>query len=185
MITYESRTIGWFGCGISPTLFHNHLEHALAEGAIYSRAVVAVHLLKLCSSLCWSPEYLQHAFIILISKLCCPSPRALAYIDITYIPCGRITGNWNGFENRANYCHLRQCLGTCSINHHNLTPLAFYHWCEEYWHLHRLCILSIYQIVKYLCIYIYICTYSFTIHTVKLYSAVPSIFSQIPTVDTP
>ena len=33
-----------------------------------SLAVVAVHLLKLCCSLCCSPEYLQHAFFILICK---------------------------------------------------------------------------------------------------------------------
>ena len=35
----------------------------------YSLAVVAMHLLKLCCSLCRSPEYLQHAFFILICKV--------------------------------------------------------------------------------------------------------------------
>ena len=34
----------------------------------YSLAVVAVHLLKLCCSLCCSPTYLQHAFFVLICK---------------------------------------------------------------------------------------------------------------------
>ena len=34
----------------------------------YSLAVVAVHLLKLCCSQCCSPEYLQHAFFVLICK---------------------------------------------------------------------------------------------------------------------
>ena len=44
------------------TPFHRHLEHTLAVGA-----VVAVHL-KLCCSLCCSPEYLQNAFFVLICK---------------------------------------------------------------------------------------------------------------------
>ena len=35
----------------------------------YSLAVVAMHLLKLCCSLCCSPEYLQHAFFALICKI--------------------------------------------------------------------------------------------------------------------
>ena len=35
----------------------------------YSLAVVAMHLLKLCCSLCCSPEYLQHAFFVLICKI--------------------------------------------------------------------------------------------------------------------
>ena len=35
----------------------------------YSLAVVAVHLLKLCCSLCCRPEYLQHAFFILLCKI--------------------------------------------------------------------------------------------------------------------
>ena len=35
----------------------------------YSLAAVAMHLLKLCCSLCCSPEYLQHAFFVLICKI--------------------------------------------------------------------------------------------------------------------
>ena len=44
----------------------------------YSLAVVAVHLLKLCCSLCCDPDYLQHAFFALISALCCPRSWAQA-----------------------------------------------------------------------------------------------------------
>ena len=48
----------------------------------YSLAVVAVHLLKLCCSQCCSPEYLQHAFFILIYAKCympyvIDSPRSI------------------------------------------------------------------------------------------------------------
>ena len=39
------------------------------SGGRYSLAVVAMHLLKLCCSLCCSPEYLQHAFLVLICKI--------------------------------------------------------------------------------------------------------------------
>ena len=35
----------------------------------YSLAVVAMHLLKLCCSLCCRPEYLQLAFVVLICKI--------------------------------------------------------------------------------------------------------------------
>ena len=35
-----SRTIGWFGFGISPTPFHHHIEHTLTVGAIHLHAAV-------------------------------------------------------------------------------------------------------------------------------------------------
>ena len=87
------------------------MKHCLQlVGGRYSFAVVAVHLLKLCCSLCYRPKYLQHAaFIVLISTLCCPSSRAPAiWISISYTfmrtSCRELKWVWN----RADYCRWRQ-----------------------------------------------------------------------------
>ena len=72
-------------------------------------------------------------------------------IDITHVihslrtRCSELEAAWN----RADYCRSRQSSGTCSINHQHLTSSSFCYWCQEYWHLHRLYMLSLYQIVEY------------------------------------
>ena len=58
------------------TLSQSHRTYP--SSGCYSLAVVAVHLLKLCCSLCCDPDYLQHAFFALISALCCPRSWAQA-----------------------------------------------------------------------------------------------------------
>ena len=42
-----SRTIGWFGFGIPPTLSHHHIEHTLTVGAI-----LAIHLHAAVQNIC-------------------------------------------------------------------------------------------------------------------------------------
>ena len=69
----------------SVVVFHLHpftVTSNIPSSGSYSLAVVAVHLLKLCCSLCCDPEYLQHAFFALISALCCN--RAAITIEVRY-----------------------------------------------------------------------------------------------------
>ena len=117
-MTYEIRTIGRLGCSISPTPFHSHIEHS----GCYSLAVVAVHLLKLCCSLCCDPDYLQHAFFALISALCCPRSWAQAEWIFNHIRDTFLANElqWVGMGLKP--CRLlaiKTVSGTCtcSINH--------------------------------------------------------------------
>ena len=82
------------------TLEQSHLTYP--SSGCYSLAVVAVHLLKLCCSLCCDPDYLQHAFFALIS--------ALNGYSITYVihslgtSCSELEWVWNS----ADYWQSRQ-----------------------------------------------------------------------------
>ena len=82
----------------------------------YSLDVVAVHLLKLCCSLCCDPEYLQHAFLALISALCCPRSRAQAEWIFNTFPANDL--QWVGMGlKQCKLLSIKTVSGTCSINH--------------------------------------------------------------------
>ena len=86
----------------------------------YSLAVVAVHLLYLCCSLCCDPEYLQHSFFALISALCCPRSWAQAEWIFNHIrdtfPANEL--QWVGMGlKQCRLLSIKIVSGTCSINH--------------------------------------------------------------------
>ena len=114
----------------------------------YSLAIVAVHLLKLCCSLCRSPLYLQHSFfaIITVTSFILKSHDAFPTKELQWVGMGLKQGRSLSFKT---------ILGACNINCQHLPSLAFHYWCEVYWHFHCLYTLSLYQIVKYNCLCIY------------------------------
>ena len=86
----------------------------------YSLAVVAVHLLKLCCSLCCDPDYLRHAFFALISALCCPRSWTQAEWIFNHIrdtfPANE--SQWVGMGlKQCKLLSIKTISGTCSINH--------------------------------------------------------------------
>ena len=86
----------------------------------YSLAVVAVHLLKLCCSLCCDPEYLQHAFFALVSALCCPRSWTQAEWIFNHIRDTFPANELQWVRRGLKHCRLlsiKTVSGTCSINH--------------------------------------------------------------------
>ena len=86
----------------------------------YSLAVVAVHLLKLGCNLCCDPVYLQHAFLVLISALCCPRSWAQAEWTFNHIRDTFPANELQWVEMGLKQCRLLSITtvsGTCSINH--------------------------------------------------------------------
>ena len=100
------------------TLSQSHRTYP--SSGCYSPAVVAVHLLKLCCSLCCDPDYLQHAFFALISALCCPRSWAQAEWIFNHIrdtfPANEL--QWVGMGlKQCRLLAIKTVSGTCSINH--------------------------------------------------------------------
>ena len=86
----------------------------------YTLALVAVHLLNLCCSLCCDPEYLQYAFFALISALCCPRSWAQAEWIFNQIRDTFPANELQWFGMGLKHCRLfsiKTVSGTCSINH--------------------------------------------------------------------
>ena len=86
----------------------------------YSLAVVVVHFLKLCCSLCCDPEYLQHAFFALISALFCSRSWAHAECIFNHIrdtfPANEL--QWVGMGlKQCRLLSIKTVSGTCNINH--------------------------------------------------------------------
>ena len=109
------------------TLSQSHRTYP--SSGCYSLAVVAVHLLKLCCSLCCDPDYLQHAFFALISVFVSldPGPKLNGY-SITHVihslrtSCSEMEWVWNS----ADYWRSRQFqVHVVLITNEHLTSLAF------------------------------------------------------------
>ena len=100
------------------TLSQSHRTYP--SSGCYSLAVVAVHLLKLCCSLCCDPDYLQHAFFALTSALCCPRSLAQAEWIFNHIsdkfPANEL--QWVGMGlKQCRLLAIKRVSGTSSINH--------------------------------------------------------------------
>ena len=100
------------------TLSQSHRTNP--SSGCYSLAVVAVHLLKLCCSLCYDPDYLQHEFFALISALCYPRSWAQAEWIFNHIRDTFPANELQWVRMGLKQCRLlatRTVSCTCSINH--------------------------------------------------------------------